>query len=338
MRPETGDDAGLPDVFTSGQAAAAGYGRHRVATRVRRGEWVVLHRGVYCTSATWAGADRRERAVLAARAVARCRTGTVLSHLSAAAAWGWPLPLAEPAVWLTLPGGPQRRQPGLVLEAAALDPQEVAVIGGPSGWRVTRRARTVADCLRRLPLADAVAVADAAAARGLPHGHVLATLQRQGRWPYADVGRTALALVDPRRESWLESWSVVRLHLRGIPLPEPQARVVDVRGRFVARTDWWWPDLGVVGEADGREKYRRRGLRTPDDAERLLREEKEREDRLRDAGLEVVRYGTRDAVQADELVARWHRAVERADPGRVTARITRAPWPSSWPLPTSATA
>ena len=187
----------------------------------------------------------------------------------------------------------------------------------------------MADCLRRLPLADAVAVADAAG-RDVARAEVVSALARQAGWPYADAARTALSLVDPRRESWLESWSVVRLHARGVPLPEPQARVEDSRGRFVARVDWWWPELGVVGEADGREKYRRAGLRTPDDAERQLREEKEREDRLRDAGLDVVRYGTRDAVQLDGLVARWHRAVERADPGRVTARITPAPWPRDW--------
>ena len=331
MPDRPGEDAGLPVVFTAGEAHAAGYGRHRIATRVRTGAWVRLRSGVFCRGPLWAEADARLRFALRSVAAQRCRAGAVLSHLSAAALWQWPMPLDHAGpVCLTVAPGPAactRHDEALRVEVASLPRGDVVTT---AATRSTSRARTAADCLRHLPAQDAVAVADAAGRGGVSRAHLAEVLQRQARWPYADVARTALALVDPRRESWLESWSVVRLHRRGVPLPEPQARVEDARGRFVARVDWWWPDLGVVGEADGREEYRRAGLRTPDDAERRLREEEEREDRLRDAGLEVVRYGTRDAVQLDDLVRRWRRAVERGDPGRVSARITPAARPSGW--------
>jgi len=331
VRSATLEDAGLPIVFTTEEATAAGFGRHRVAGMVRRGAWVRLRAGTYCRGPLWAEADARLRFTLRSIAAQRCRTGATVSHLSAAALWQWPMPLDHArAVWLTVASGGAactRQRDDLRVEVAALPLADVVTT---TATRATSRARTAADCLRHLPAQDAVAIADAAGREGLSRQRLDEVLRRQARWPYADAARTALSLVDPRRESWLEPWSVVRLHARGVPLPEPQAHVEDARGRFVARVDWWWPDLGVVGEADGREKYRRQGLRTPDDAERQLRDEKEREDRLRDAGLEVVRYGTRDAVQLDDLVARWHRAAERGDPGRLRGRITPAPWPRGW--------
>jgi hypothetical protein len=85
----------LPPVFTRVEAAAAGYGRHRVASRVRSGLWRRLAAGVYCTAEQWDAATRPERYLLRGAAVQRRWPGSVLSHLTAAAAWRWPLPLDE---------------------------------------------------------------------------------------------------------------------------------------------------------------------------------------------------------------------------------------------------
>jgi hypothetical protein len=167
-------------------------------------------------------------------------------------------------VWLTHQPGSRvrpRRGADLVVEVATLPPQQMVT----SGRRMlTSRPRTAADCLRHLSPPDAVAVADAAARDGVPRAALAGVLAEQASWPYAATAATSLALVDPHRETWLGSWSVVRLNQHGVPMPEPQAVVRDVRGRFVARVDCWWPQHGVVGEADGQEKYRRAGLRTPD--------------------------------------------------------------------------
>ncbi|SDQ74146.1 hypothetical protein [Quadrisphaera sp. DSM 44207] len=324
----------LPLVFTTAEALEAGWTRHEVTGRVRRGDWVRLRSGAFCLAERWRASDASGRHVLGAVAVARCRDGAVLSHLSAAARWGWPLPPGgDQPSWLTTAPGPATRT--VRLERLRV---EVADLGAPevvpavaARVSVTSRARTVADCLRHLPAPDAVAVADAAVAAGLSRADLDEAPRRQTGWPYAERARGRVRLVDPRRESWLESWSVVRLHERGVPLPEPQAVVHDRRGRFLARVDWWWPQHGVVGEADGRVKYRRAGIRTPEDADRLLREEKGREDRLRDAGLEVVRYGTRDADGGiEELLDRVGRALARGDPARVHGRITPTPLPRWW--------
>lgn len=82
----------------------------------------------------------------------------------------------------------------------------------------------------------------------------------------------------------------------------------DDRG-LIGRVDHLWRDQRTVGEADGLAKY---------DSPAALRAEKLREDRLRDAGLEVVRYTWAEAwSQAELLVRRVLRAFARA------ARFTR---------------
>ncbi len=323
----------MPVVFTTQEAALLGFGRHHLTARVRRGEWRRLRRGVFCTARVWDQADRRGRHLLQTVAAARTTQGAHVSHLSAAAHWGWPLPLEPTRAqvragagdpldrrWLTRPPSPgatTEARHGLRLLVAPLPPQDVVP---RDGWSVTSCARTVADCLRHLPAEDAVAVADAAAAQRVTRADVVSVLARQDGWWGQPAALERLELVDPRRESWLESWSAARLVARGIPLPESQARVFGQDGRFIGRVDWWWPRHGVVGEADGPEKHRR-GLTGVGDVDRVMREEKDREDALRDEGLQVVRYGTAAAVELDALVGRIERALRRGDPAQVTALV-----------------
>jgi hypothetical protein len=64
---------------------------------------------------------------------------------------------------------------------------------------------------------------------------VEASLDGMRRWRGRPKANAALRLVDPRRESWLESFSFVVLHGLGIDLPTPQVEVFDEWGQFVAR-------------------------------------------------------------------------------------------------------
>ena len=92
--------------------------------------------------------------------------------------------------------------------------------------------------------------------------------------------RAALPLVRTGAQTPLESHSRLRLVRAGLAEPELQVPLYD-RAGLIGLVDMFWPDLGVVGEADGAVKYEGR-----DD---LLRE-KAREDRLRALGLGVVRW------------------------------------------------
>ncbi|WNY32902.1 hypothetical protein Q9Q99_11385 [Curtobacterium flaccumfaciens] len=80
----------------------------------------------------------------------------------------------------------------------------------------------------------------------------------------------------------------------GGPAPELQREFETPLGRF--RTDFWWPDAGVIGEFDGRLKY---------DDPRALWDEKNREDALR-RDPEVrgfARWTMREAADARALAA-----------------------------------
>ena len=332
----------LPEVFTRAEALAAGLSRHQSEWSLRSGAWIALRRGVYCAKATLAslGPDAHHR-LHAIAALKAHDERHVLSHASAALTYGLPMPLQGPGrPSLTIDGKPAStdRQQDLIIQVAGLRPQDVRDWGR---WRRTSPARTIADCLRHLPAPDAVAMADRALRSGLASVEaIVSAVQWQSGWPYFTRAHRAMPLIDGRRESWLESYSHVVLHDRGIPLPIPQVTILDVDGAFVARVDGLWPGRGVVAESDGWSKYwlASAGEAESDDpaevaqariegARRAFVVEKRREDRLRALGLEIVRWGTQAIVHQPGQVERDIRAAwQRADPTRVTARYV---FPSS---------
>ena len=87
------------------------------------------------------------------------------------------------------------------------------------------------------------------------------------------------------------------------PLLKLQRTILDLHGRFLGRVDFLWDDCGVVGEADGLEKYAL-------DRE-SLRSEKLRQERLEQAGLIVIRWGFDDLDSLDRLVNRLLGALRR---------------------------
>ena len=186
-------DPTLPLVFTRDDAVAAGMSRHQIAHRVRTGHWRALRRSVYIQERRYAVLTTREQHSTAVVATLMTRPDEVVaSHLSAAVAYGWVLPLTG-AGPVTLTSGdldaPTRHRPDLTEQVASLPASEVRTIsmGVPGArWevRMTSRARTVADTLRHLPNADGVALADSAL-RGarVSYEEVAAVLQRQSCWP-----------------------------------------------------------------------------------------------------------------------------------------------------------
>ncbi len=88
-----------------------------------------------------------------------------------------------------------------------------------------------------------------------------------------------------------------------------QVDILDARGRWIARVDGLWPQDATVAEADGQVKYALTGriiagadasaptAELIDRAQRQLTDQRRREDRLRDTGLQVVRYGVADVLR-----------------------------------------
>jgi hypothetical protein len=207
----------------------------------------------------------------------------------------------------TSPGSRRAARPDRHLHVADLTGDVVQTRGVP----VTSVARTVADCLRHLPALEAVALADAALHVGkATKSDVREVLARQAQWPFSAAARLALPLVDARRESPLESRSAVVMARHGIPTPVPQCRILDLSGVVVAPVGFAWPELGVVGEADGKTKY---GA----NAARVVAAEKDRHALLEALGLVVVRWDDRHLVGPEPpLVARLNAAFARGDGAR----------------------
>ena len=113
------------------------------------------------------------------------------------------------------------------------------------------------------------------------------------RWSGVQHAREATGFADRRAESPLESLGRWRFAEHGLPPPDLQAWLGDDVEAF-ARVDHHWKAHRTVAEADGALKYAR-----PVD----LFEEKRREDRLRDAGYEVVRYTWDEALLRPEVLA-----------------------------------
>lgn len=314
----------LPLVFTRAHALDLGLRRARFDRLRDAGEFVVVAPGHFADAVRWATARRSER--LLAHGVAACAAfdGAALSHASAALWWGLPSPRV-------LPPRPELTVPVTVRPSDDSDWVRVLRCGLPGrhvvavdGIRVTSPARTVIDCFRSLPLADALAIADVAVSRGLSICELIEVRKDQVRWPGIRAARRGIGLVDGRRESPLESASVARLDGWGLPHPVPQVEVHDELGGLVGRVDLLWRGLRVVGEADGKGKFRGefdddRSERAV--ADRLIRAE-ERAGRLREVGLGVVRWGSEALREPGLLAARIRRA---APVGPLRARLVCGP-------------
>jgi hypothetical protein len=314
----------LPQPFVRGEALARGAGRRRIDLALRRGELTRIAAGVYAASVTWKSLPPWERHLALARAAVRTTPDAIISHASAAALLGLPMPPHPPprATMTLLDDRRTSEDDGWRRFHRGRTPAEHIVVDRGHPYLIP--ARTVIDCVRGMRPGDALAVADAALRLGLVAGEDLVEMRRhQRRWPGVSVADRVLALADGRRESWLESTSAWVMADWGLPLGIPQVVITDPGGRFVGRVDVLWPALGVVGEADGRGKYLldTSGEGPPDVvAARAVVDQAVRESRLRDLGLEVVRWDPADLAAPLTLAARLHAAYGRARPAQVSAR------------------
>lgn len=294
--------ADLPETFTRRQAIESGLTDGRLRRLRLSGVIEPVRHGVF-ERADRSGAGVVTRHLAEARAAMdRFTTGYAVSHLSAAAAHGLPVPLGEPGpVHLTAVHATQRsrQSPGVVVHHADSSPTPVTEA---SGLVVTTVARTLADCLRTRGPRVSVPLADAALHRGLlTIDELEGELAMQRRWRGRPRALVSLMLVDGRRESWLESYGCVRLSEWGLALPEPQVNVYDAAGEFVARVDGAYREDATVLEFDGRAKYALEGDRGHEAA---FFREKQRHNELVNTGAAVVRIELADLLERASAIQR----------------------------------
>ena len=220
-----------------GQARAAelvsATSKKAVASAVRRGDITRVARGIYVLP----GAASDRTTALAYQGV--------LSHLSAARAWGLPLLVQPEKPHIVLPPNRRpRRGPPAILHWSGTTAEERRT-------GVTSALRTVGDCARILPFGEALAVADAALAAGLllPEGLRAAATALRG--PGCPNARQVAAQADGRAESFLESMLRALLISEGVDGFEPQVLVRC--GSAHARVDLGHRPARVALEAEGYE-------------------------------------------------------------------------------------
>ncbi len=243
--------------------------------------------------------------LLRAQAMTSRLQGVVASHVTAGLAWGLPVPTSclgtvhlSPTVERL---GSPKSGSGYRMHYRPVDARDR---GNAQRLAVTAPLRTVLECPRVLPTDWAVAVADAAVHAnlvGLVEVVEAAAAVRAVRG--AARIRAVSALVSPHAESPGESLLRLRLRRMGKSFAE-QVAMPWVEGN--PRVDFI-VEGQVVIEFDGRMKYGLSG-----DVEAAHWAEKQRHDRLVEAGYEVVRVTWDQLWDEPALLRRIEAALSRA--------------------------
>jgi very-short-patch-repair endonuclease len=230
----------LPAVFLGRDAVAAG----ALTTKQLRGPTVRrMFRGVYRPSEVTADHELMTRA-----AALVLPAGAVISGASALGVHGVELRRAADPVHVVVPPhtGPVHAR-GLEVHRRIVGPAEVVPW---SGVQLATPLRATVDLLLGREAELAVADLDRVLRAGLvdPRGLAVDLARRHDRGVV--LARESAWLGDSRAESPPESWLRVVLVRAGLE-PEPQVRVFDARGRFVARVDLGYRRERVAVEYDG---------------------------------------------------------------------------------------
>lgn len=267
-------------VVARGQVRELGISDAEFRSLVRRRTWTVPRRGVVCPlpPSSDPQAVSGSASEIRATATALLRTGSVISHRSAASIYGLPLLTGDDRPTLTVaPGSMGCRRDDVRVQAASLTP---LVLDRWFGAPVTTVARTVADLARSDGRRAGLVAADAALHERLTTPRQLREAAfRQRGWPGSRAAREIAELADGRAESVLESITRLSIYDAGLPLPDLQPWILLPGRRF--RVDMLYRDRRVVVEADGLAKY----VGRPD----AVPKEKKRQEYLERARYRVVR-------------------------------------------------
>lgn len=268
--------------------------------RAKSGSLLWLAHGAYVPVDRWLTLNSTERYVLEIKALVHRDTATVVTRDAAAALHGLPLlthntPIAIANSGRTrgqsrsTPNGPYQPHKRLIRVSGRILPEDIVEI---DGRLVTDVPKSVIDVCRSRTPHNALVLADAALQRHTDTEELSATLAAYPRAPGNAQARRLLGQATASSESIGESLTkeaIVQAGLAAVddsraPLLQ-QVSFRDDRG-FIARVDFYLPELGLVVEFDGRMKYTDGGVA---DTQVAIAKELEREKRLKNLGLNVIR-------------------------------------------------
>lgn len=301
------------ELFTARMAHRAGaYGS--VRGMLARGELVTVVPGVYVRADDWRILKPDARYRLRVEAVAQAYGKAVqISHDSAAAMYrlssigAWPTSVHSLAPADS--GGRSRKL--LTRHCTGLDASPFEI----DGVTVTSLARTVVDVACSTSFLRAVGMLDDALrppkmlefrhdrVSPVTKSELFELLNSRASSRGVALARSAIEFADGLSGSPLESRSRVQMRYLNMPMPLLQVPFYDEEG-LIGYADFYWPDLDLIGEADGYGKYTDPVLLRGKTPEEALIAEKKREDRMRRLGHNFVRWDTDVASDRRRFVAR----------------------------------
>jgi very-short-patch-repair endonuclease len=268
--------------------------------RTRQRQWEQLSRGIYVPRAS------PLRELLHGWQLVLPKSAAFTS-LTAAEVSGWWLPEAIPRpVLAAVPIGERYPERTGLLVCRHPRPVPVETV---DGLRITTGAETLLAAARDLGLLDLVILGDSALRCGhctMEDLRASAAQRRRG----APRLRAVLPLLDARSESPWESVMRV-LHLAAEIDVEPQKKIYDAHGRFVARADLWLVGTRRIHEYDGGVHRDRQVHRSDLSRDRRLVEMDWQ--RMGFTSTQLLHEGASIIASADRLVGR------RWDPRRLRA-------------------
>ncbi|HWD78597.1 MAG TPA: hypothetical protein VG497_06945 [Kribbella sp.] len=238
--------------------------------------------------------------------MASARLGdVVVSHQSAALLHGlpvWGTDLAK-AHFTRVASGRARVGRAVQVHRGTTAVDEVVEV---SGLRITSVERAIVETACTTSYEVGVVLSDAALRMRLTSRESLAAVvRRHQRWHGSPAARAAVHFANGLSDSVGESRFRVLMANHGLPEPELQVEIRDDDGQPIGRVDFLLVGVLVI-EFDGALKYR--------DGVEAVVAEKWREDRLRERGYGVLRFGWADLNDPHKTAARIWQALARHAP------------------------
>ena len=295
---------------TTAELAEAGCG-DRQLTRAVQGRLILrLRRGAYVQAHNWTSRKpwEQDKLRLWAHVVSTAGDG-VYSHFSAARILGldvWNCGVRVHLISNGKPGGTGAAA-DVSCHQLELDKSEVVflTLGESRRLKCTSMERTVVDCARFGAFEPAVIVGDNALYKGASLPLMLSMVDSLAGKRGVMRARRVLAALDGKAESAGESRTRVFLARMDIPQPVLQYKITANFKEY--RADFAWPELKLILEFDGNDKYYK-DQRTP----QVLREERRRENLLVEQGWRFIRIEWDDLDRPGELRRRIYAAMATA--------------------------
>lgn len=321
----------MPRLILPSDLECVGRDRRALVSMCNKGELTRIRRGVYVLAKEWEQLRPLQQYGLRTSALQHAaRQQPVLAHETAGVLWGlWIVGTPKLIHVMTEVTSGGRNENGVIRHRGSLT--DGVLLCGP--FRLTDKLTTVMQLIVNLDFPRAVAVCDSslkafdrqraynnfdqigADPRTLdPTWQTAfvqgATLQRGELQTAANKlpskaatmrAQTVINFASSLSGSAGESLSRAKMHMFGFPAPVLQKKFT-LRDGHDAFTDFWFKEINLAGEFDGREKYLRAGWGKGMSIQDRVMREKDREDAIRAQGVGFVRWTWAEMMNGERFI------------------------------------